>query len=113
MDVQNELTDYGFTTDAANVDKPIFYPQRKRKKKCIEFVGTGEYRPDRWRVQHPDGTHTDDVNADFITQEFGAEFKNYVENTPCLKFTPRPQFVYKFSHLNEWPKLIDVNAPKV
>ena len=47
MNVRNVLTDYGFTTDAANVNKPIFYPQKTRKKKCIEFVGTGEYHPDR------------------------------------------------------------------
>ena len=33
MDIRNELTDYGFTTDAANVDKPIFYPQKKQKEK--------------------------------------------------------------------------------
>ena len=100
MKVRNELTDYGFTTDATNVDTAIFYPQRITKKKYIELVGTGKYRPDTWKLKHTDGTFSDDVNVDFITQEFGAEYKNYVETAASSKFTPRPNFANKVSHLH-------------
>ena len=107
------MTDYGFTTDAANVDKPIFYPQKITKKKCIEFVGTGEYCHDRWKVMHTDDTISDDVNVDFIINEFGAEYKNYVEAASSSRFTLRPHFANKVSHFHTLPKLIKVNAPKV
>ena len=53
------------------------------------------------------------MNEDFITQEFGAEFTSFVKNAKSSKFVPRPQFANKVSHLDKWPQLIKMNAPKI
>ena len=64
-------------------------------------------------MKHPDGTFTDDVNADFITQEFGAEYKNYVETASSSASDVYKRQANKVSHLHTPPNLIKLNAPKV
>ena len=108
MQCRKELTDFGFTQGLKTAPVP-----KRKKVKRSRLVGTGVYRPDKWRVSHTDGTMTDDVEAEFISKEFGDEFTNYVQNAKSNKFTPRPQHANKVSHLDKWPKLIKLNAPRI
>ena len=53
------------------------------------------------------------MQAGFILKTFGAEFTSFVKNIKSSKFTPRPQFANKVSHLDKWTQLIKLNIPSI
>ena len=76
-------------------------------------VKTGEYHEGRWSVLYTDGTTSQDINENFLNNEFSDEFVNLVRTAGASKYIPTPTGANKESHLHKWPQLIIPNAPKV
>ena len=80
----------------------IIQPNPKLQERIkYRSIGTRKYHPNKLIMYIQDGTRSNDATEEYITDEFGNEFKNYCIGTENRKFHKVSGGTSKASHLHE------------
>ena len=103
----------GSRLDAKNFSQIDPIANMMEEVKYTEEEYTGERHPGRWSVLYADGSTSQDVQEEFLSQEYSQDYVNLLKNAGGSKYVPIPLGANKELHLHKWPDLIISNAPKI